>query len=142
MMRKIFMMLMLLMIGTGSLYAKRGGVCLPLDEVRTVKKAILTLNLSKDQKSKIVTLEETLKEQMSDVRSGMKKGEAGKLSSLFGDSGFKRQEFMTMTSVQNQKTSELIAVYFEKLYALLDAKQQKALIEKFKRIEKKKLRKK
>jgi len=141
-MHKWLVFIVLVVMGTGSLYAKGGGACIPINEIRTVKKAILTLDLNKDQKSKITMLEETLKEQIINIRSGIKRGEGGKLSALFDDSGFKRKAFIEIASGQNNKTSEVIATYFEKLYALLNPKQQKALIEKFERIEKKRQRKK
>jgi len=118
------------------LCAKQSGVCIPIKEIGTVKKAILTLDLNKEQKSKIIVLEETLKEQIQDIRSEMKKREESKLSTLFNDSGFMRKEFMTIASTENSKISDVIAVYFEKLYAILEKDQQKDLIERFKRIEK------
>ncbi len=140
-MRKWILAVMVAVLSMGPLYARGGGACIPINEIRTVKKAILTLNLSKDQKSQLTALEETLKEQITDIRSGMKKEEGGKLSALFDDAGFKRKEFMDIASVQNNKTSKVIAVYFEKLYAMLSRKQQQELIEKFERIEKKRQRK-
>lgn len=140
-MRKWILAVMVAVLSMGPLYARGGGACIPINEIRTVKKAILTLDLSKDQKLQIATLEETLKEQITDIRSSMKKGEDGKLSALFDDAGFKRKKFMEIAAVQNNKTSEAIAVYFEKLYAVLTKKQQQELIKKFERIEKKRRRK-
>ena len=118
------------------LLAKRTGVCIPINEISTVKKAILTLDLDKKQKSEIVILEETLKEKIQDIRSEMKKREESKLSTLFNDSGFMRKEFMTIAAMENIKISDEIAIYFEKLYAMLNTEQKKDLIKKFKRIEK------
>ena len=122
------------------LLAKRGGVCIPINEISTVKKAILTLDLNREQKSKIIIQEETLKEQIQDIRSEMKKREDAKLSTLFNDSGFMRKEFMAIAATENTKISDVIAVYFEKLYTMLDTEQKKDLIERFKRIEKRALR--
>ena len=66
----------------------------------------------------------------------MKKREESKLSTLFNDSGFMRKEFMTMAAMANTKISDVIAVYFEKLYVTLNKEQKKDLIDRFKRIEK------
>ena len=125
-----------ILMASDFLLAKRNGVCIPINEISTVKKAILTLDLNKEQKSKIVILEETLKEQIQDIRSEMKKREESKLSTLFNDSGFMRKEFMTIAAMENIKISDEIAIYFEKLYAMLNTEQKKDLIKKFKRIEK------
>jgi len=133
---KWLMGIVFIVITSDLLLAKRNGVCIPINEISTVKKAILTLELNKDQKSKIIILEETLKEQIQDIRSEMKKRDDAKLSTLFNDSGFMRKEFMNIAATENTKISDVIAVYFEKLYAMLDKEQQKDLIERFKRIEK------
>ena len=125
-----------ILMASDFLLAKRNGVCIPINEISTVKKAILTLDLNKEQKSKIVILEETLKEQIQDIRSEMKKRDESKLSTLFNDSGFMRKEFMTIAATENTNIANVIAVYFEKLYVMLDKEQQKDLIERFKRIEK------
>lgn len=125
-----------IVITSDFLLAKKNGVCIPINEISTVKKAILTLDLNRDQKSKIVILEETLKEQIQDIRSQMRKRDEGKLSTLFNDTGFMRKEFLNITAMENTKISDVIAVYFEKLYAMLDKKQKVDLIERFKRIEK------
>lgn len=133
---KWLMGIVFIVIVSDAVYAKKGGVCIPVNEISTVKKAILTLDLNREQKSKIIILEETLKEQIQDIRSEMKKRDESKLSTLFNDSGFMRKEFMTIAATENTKISDVIAVYFEKLYAMLDKEQKKDLIERFKRIEK------
>ena len=133
---KWLMGLVFIVMASDFLLAKRNGVCIPINEIGTVKKAILTLNLNKEQKSQIIILEETLKEQIQDIRLEMKKRDESKLSTLFNDSGFMRKEFMTISAIENTKVSDVIAVYFERLYAMLDKVQKKDLIERFKRIEK------
>ncbi len=133
---KWLMGIVFIVITSDFLLAKRNGVCIPINEISIVKKAILTLDLNREQKSKIIILEETLKEQIQDIRSKTKKRDDSKLSTLFNDSGFMRKEFMTIAATENTKISDVIAVYFEKLYAMLDKAQQKDLIERFKRIEK------
>ncbi len=125
-----------IVIASDFLLAKKSGVCIPINEISTVKKAILTLDLNKEQKSKIIILEETLKEQIQDIRSEMKKRDDSKLSALFNDSGFMRKEFMNIAATEHTKISDVIAVYFEKLYTMLNKEQKKDLIERFKRSEK------
>ena len=125
-----------LVIVSDFVLAKRNGVCIPINEIGMVKKAILTLDLNKKQKSEIVILEETLKEQIQNIRAEMKKRDDSKLSSLFNELGFMRKEFMTIATTENSKISNVIAIYFEKLYTMLDKEQKKDLIERFKRIEK------
>ena len=125
-----------IVIASDFLLAKKNGVCIPINEIATVKKAILTLDLNRDQKSKIVILEETLKEQIQDIRSQIRKRDEGKLSTLFNDTGFMRKEFMHIAAMENTKISDVIALYFEKLYAMLDKEQKQDLIERFQRIEK------
>lgn len=138
--KKWLLGLVFIVVSSDLLLAKRNGVCIPVNEISTVKKAILTLNLNKEQKSKIVILEETVKEQIQDIRSEMKKRDDSKLSTLFNESIFLREKFMTQASMENAKISDVIAVYFEKLYAMLDKEQKINLIEKFQRIEKRALR--
>ena len=137
---KSLIAIMLMMMVSDFVLAKRGGVCIPVNEISVVKKAILTLDLNREQKSKIIILEETVKEQIQDIRSEMKKRDDTKLSTLFNDAGFMRKKFMTIAATQNIKISDVIAVYFEKLYAMLNKEQKKDLIERFKRIEKRALR--
>ena len=47
-----------------------------------------------------------------------------------------RKEFMNIAATEHTKISDVIAVYFEKLYMMLNKEQKKDLIERFKRIEK------
>jgi len=129
--------IVLIVIVSNFLFAKKGGVCIPVNEIATVKKAILTLDLNREQKAKVIILEETVKEQIQDIRAEMKKRDEGKLSTLFHDNGFMREEFMQISAMENTRVSDIIAVYFEKLYTMLNKTQQKDLIERFKRIEKK-----
>ena len=75
---KWLMGIVFIVIASDFLLAKKNGVCIPINEISTVKKAILTLDLNKEQKSKIVILEETLKEQIQDIRSEMKKRDDSK----------------------------------------------------------------
>jgi len=134
--KKWLMGIVFIVMTSDVLLGKKGGVCIPVNEIATVKKAILTLDLNKEQKSKIVILEETVKEQIQDIRSEMKKRDESKLSTLFNDSGFMRKEFMDIAAMENTNISNVIAVYFEKLYTMLNKEQKKDLIERFKRIEK------
>lgn len=133
---KWLMCIVFIVIASDFIFAKKSGVCIPINEIGTVKKAILTLDLNREQKAKITILEETLKEHIQDIRSEMKKRDDSKLSTLFNDSGFMRKEFMTIAAMENTKISNVIAVYFENLYVMLDEEQKKDLIKRFKRIEK------
>jgi len=70
----------------------------------------------------------------------VKKREESKLSTLFNDSGFLRDKFMTIATTENKKISDVIAVYFEKLYHTLNKEQKAELVKRFKRIEKRAMR--
>ena len=117
------------------------GACVPINEIRVLKKAILSLELDKKQFSELVKLEDDLKENIQTIQKSAKKGKDGTLSSLFTKDAFKRDTFLEMTTNQNKKISVAIADYFEKLYSMLENPQRELLIEKFEKIEKKNSRK-
>ena len=136
-MKFTYILLMLFMMN--NLFAD--GACVPINEIRVLKKAILSLELDKKQFSELVKLEDDLKENIQTIQKSAKKGKDGTLSSLFTKDAFKRDTFLKMTTNQNKKISVAIADYFEKLYSMLENPQRELLIEKFEKIEKKNSRK-
>ncbi|SMP89093.1 hypothetical protein SAMN06314042_11515 [Epsilonproteobacteria bacterium SCGC AD-308-O04] len=136
-MRFIPIILMLLMMN--NLFA--GGACIPINEIRVLKKAIVSLELDKKQFSEFVKLEDALKENIQTIQKDAKQGKNGTFSSLFNKTTFQRDEFLKSTGKQNEKISIAIAEYFEKLYAMLNSTQKELLIQKFEKIEHRKSRK-
>jgi len=129
-----------LLIGLGSLYAKSSvGACVPIGKIVVLKKAIMSLDLSKEQKEKLVTYEEVLKDKLAKIKSdAFSKNE--RLSNLFNDTTFLRKKFVRITTSENEILTDAIASYFEKMYKVLSKEQRKKLVKRFKRIERKRNR--
>jgi len=129
--------ILIMMLGLVSLQAKSTvGACIPIGKVVVLKKSIMSLDLSKDQKAKLLKYEERLKNALNDVReSANAKNE--KLSSLFDEKIFLRKKFQGITQKENKLVSKIIGDYFENMYEALTPKQRVHLIKRFKRIEKK-----
>ena len=130
-----------LLIAMSSLYAKsNSSACIPIGKVVILKKSIMSLSLSKEQKKKLLKYEEKLKEDLRKVREDSKtQGE--KLSDLFDKKQFLQKKFTDITQRENQKITAIISEYFSNMYATLTAKQKGKLIKRFKRIERKKRKK-
>ena len=116
------------------------GTCIPIKEVSILKKAIVTMDLGRKQREKLGILESRLKEKIFILQKEAKQGKDGTLSSLFIPGKFKRKNFLDMTTMYNHKVGLVLADYFEDLYNLLSNEQQKILVEKFKKIERRKKR--
>lgn len=129
-----------LLIGLGSLYAKSSvGACVPIGKIVVLKKAIMSLDLSKEQKEKLVTYEEALKDKLEKIKSNaFSKNE--RLSNLFSETTFLRKKFVRITTSENEVVTDAIASYFEKMYKVLSKEQRKKLVKRFKRIERKRNR--
>jgi len=133
--------ILVLLLGLVSLQAKSTvGACIPIGKVVVLKKSIMSLDLSKEQKAKLLKYEETLKDALSDVKdSANAKGE--KLSSLFDDKTFLRKKFQGITQRENKLVTKIIGDYFKNMYEVLTPDQRVHLIKRFKRIEKKRKKK-
>ena len=135
---KIILILMLSLI---SLQARSTvGACIPIGKVVILKKSIMNLDLTKEQKAKLLKYEETLKEALNTAKDNANaKGE--KLSNLFDKKIFLREKFQAITKKENQEVTKIIGDYFEKMYTALTPEQRVHLIKRFKRIEKKRRKK-
>jgi len=133
--------ILVLMLGLVSLQAKSTvGACIPIGKVVVLKKSIMSLDLTKAQKTKLLEYEEALKDGLNSVKDNAnKKGE--KLSNLFGEKIFLREKFQTITDKENKLVTKIIGDYFENMYAALTPEQRVHLIKRFKRIEKKRSKK-
>ena len=129
-----------LLLGLGSVYAKSSvGACIPIGKIVVLKKAIMSLDLSKEQKEKLVTYEEALKDKLEKIKSNaFSKNE--RLSNLFNETTFLRKKFVRITTSENEVVTDAIASYFEKMYKVLSKEQRKKLVKRFKRIERKRNR--
>jgi len=124
-----------LLLGLGSVYAKNSvGACVPIGKIVILKKAIMSLDLNKKQKEKLVTYEEELKDKLGTIRSdAFSKNE--RLSNLFSETTFLRKRFVRITTSENEVLTDAVASYFEKMYKVLSQDQKNRLVKRFKRIE-------
>jgi len=131
-------LLFIFLLGFVSLYAKSSvGACIPIGKVVVLKKSIMSLDLSKEQKKKLLKYEETLKNKLNDVRdSANSKNE--KLSNLFDEKRFLKDKFSKITTRENIVVTKIISEYFENMYNVLNKEQRAKLVKRFKRIERKK----
>lgn len=129
------------MLGLVSLQAKSTvGACIPIGKVVILKKSIMSLDLTKEQKAKLLKYEETLKDALNNVKDNANaKGE--KLSNLFDKKAFLREKFQGITERENKLVTKIIGDYFENMYMALTPEQRVHLIKRFKRIEKKRNKK-
>jgi len=134
-----FIPIFLMVFMINNLFA--AGACIPINEIRVLKKAIVSLDLNKKQFSKLVKLEDGLKENIQTIQKDARHGKNGTFSSLFNKTSFQRDKFLRNTDSQNKKISIAIAEYFEKLYAMLNSTQKEELIKKFEKIEHRRHRK-
>jgi len=134
-------LIFIILIGFVGLYAKSSvGACIPIGKIVVLKKSIMNLDLSKEQKSKLVKYEERLKDKLNDLRDNAdSKNE--KLSSLFNEKRFLSKKFVEITKRENIAVTKIISEYFKSMYSTLNADQKKKLIKRFKRIERKRKRK-
>jgi hypothetical protein len=125
------------MFGIVSLYAKSSvDACIPIGKIVILKKSIMSLDLSKDQKDLLLKYEETLKDKIANIKdSAYDKKE--RLSDLFSEKEFLRKKFIEITEKENVVLTNIIAEYLENMYKALNQEQRDKLIKKFKRIEKK-----
>ncbi len=133
--------ILILMLGLVSLQAKSTvGACIPIGKVVILKKSIMSLDLTKEQKAKLLKYEETLKDALNNVKDNANaKGE--KLSNLFDKKAFLREKFQGITERENKLVTKIIGDYFENMYMALTPEQRVHLIKRFKRIEKKRNKK-
>jgi len=130
-------MILILILGLVSLQAKSTvGACIPIGKVVVLKKSIMSLDLSKKQKAKLLKYEERLKDTLNEIKeSANAKNE--KLSALFDEKKFLRKKFQAITQKENRLVTRAIGNYFKNMYETLTPKQRVHLIKRFKRIEKK-----
>ena len=134
-------LLFIILIGFVGLYAKSSvGACIPIGKVVVLKKSIMSLDLSKEQKEKLSKYEERLKDELNEVKdSANAKNE--KLSNLFNEKKFLKNKFSEITRKENIIVTKIITEYFENMYNTLNKEQKVKLIKRFKRIEKKRKKK-
>jgi len=133
--------ILILMLGLVSLQAKSTvGACIPIGKVVVLKKSIMSLDLTKAQKAKLLKYEETLKNELTNLKDNANaRGE--KLSNLFDKKIFLKEKFQAITENKNKQITQIIGNYFENMYAALTPEQKVHLIKRFKRIEKKRNKK-
>mgnify|MGYP006995566931 CR=1 FL=1 len=129
--------ILILFLGFVGLQAKSSvDACIPIGKVVILKKSIMSLELSQEQKAKLLKYEEKLKDSLNDVRdSASSKDET--LSSLFDENKFLKDKFVLMTKRENLIVTDIISEYFENMYRALTKEQRAQLIKRFQRIERK-----
>jgi len=111
-----------------------------MGELVVLKKSIMSLELSKEQRQKLADYEETLKSSLLQIKSDALTKEA-RLSELFDEKAFLKERFIKITTAQNKKITKVIARYFDDMYKTLDTAQRAKLIKRFKRTEKRRAKK-
>lgn len=130
-----------MLIISAALLGKNGAkACLPMGELVVLKKSIMSLELTKEQKNRLAEYEETLKTSLMDIKNDALNKEA-RLSELFDEKQFLQQKFIKITTEQNRKITHVVAQYFDRMYKTLNAEQRKKLIKRFKQTEKRRARK-
>jgi Spy/CpxP family protein refolding chaperone len=130
-------LIFIILIGFVSLYAKTiTAACIPVGKVIILKKSIMSLDLSKKQKSKLVAYEERLKEKIDALRNSANY-KKGKLSNLFDEKKFLKKKFADITREESATVTKIITEYFENMYKTLTKEQKAKLIKRFKRTERK-----
>ena len=134
-------LLFIILIGFVGLYAKSSvGACIPIGKVVVLKKSIMSLDLSKEQKDKLVKYEETLKDKLNEERDSANNRNE-KLSNLFDEKKFLKKKFAKITEKENIAVTKIVTEYFENMYNALNKEQKVKLIKRFKRIERKRKKK-
>jgi hypothetical protein len=129
--------ILILLVSIVSLQAKSSvDACVPIGKIVILKKSIMSLDLSKDQKDKLLKYEEKLKDELSKIKDGAY-DKKERLSDLFSEKEFLRKKFIDIATQENIVLMDAIAEYFENMYKALNSEQREKLIKKFKRIEKK-----
>lgn len=129
--------ILILLVSIVSLQAKSSvDACVPIGKIVILKKSIMSLDLSKDQKDKLLKYEEKLKDELSKIKDGAY-DKKERLSDLFSEKEFFRKKFIDIATQENIVLMDAIAEYFENMYKALNSEQREKLIKKFKRIEKK-----
>jgi hypothetical protein len=129
--------ILILLISFAGLSAKSSvDACIPIGKIVILKKSIMSLNLSKTQKAKLLKYEEKLKEDLGNLKDGAYKKKE-RLSELFSRTSFLKERFFEITKKENIVITTLIAEYFQNMYNALTVEQRVKLIKRFKRIEKK-----
>lgn len=131
---KIILILLLSIVGVEA--KSSVDACVPIGKIVILKKSIMSLDLSQDQKDKLLKYEEKLKDAFSGIKDGAyEKNE--RLSDLFGEKVFLKEKFADISKRENTAMTDAISEYFENMYKILSSEQKNQLIKKFKRIEKK-----
>jgi len=129
--------ILMILVSLVALQAKSSvGACVPIGKVVILKKSIMSLDLSRDQKDKLLKYEEKLKDQLSSIKDGAYEKKE-RLSDLFSEKEFLRKKFVDITKKESTVATNALAEYFENMYKVLTSKQKEKLIKKFKRIERK-----
>lgn len=129
--------ILILLVSIVSLQAKSSvDACVPIGKIVILKKSIMSLDLSKDQKDKLLKYEEKLKDELTKIKDGAY-DKKERLSDLFSEKEFLRKKFIDIATQENIVLMDAIAEYFENMYKALNSEQREKLIKKFKRIEKK-----
>jgi len=129
--------ILIVLISLVNLQAKSSvDACIPIGKIVILKKSIMSLDLSKDQKEKLVQYEEKLKEELGRIKDGAY-DKKERLSDLFDENKFLSEKFVAITKRENIVVTSSISEYFQNMYQVLTKKQRAKLVKKFKRIEKK-----
>ncbi len=111
------------------------GACIPIGKIVVLKKAIMSLDLSKGQKEQLATSQKELQTRLDTIKSTQLHKEK-RLSNFFVANKFSREKFIKIASQDGDMLANAVADYFETLFGMLTQAQQTALLKKFQRIEK------
>lgn len=136
----MYKIILVALLSFASLQAQStAGACIPIGKIVVLKKAIMSLSLSKAQKEQIASAQDTLQTKLDTIKSTNLHKEK-KLSNFFVENKFERAKFIKIASKDGDMLATAVADYFETLYGMLNKAQQIALLKKFQRIEKRETR--
>lgn len=93
------------------------------NEQRKIKRALLSLELPKDQQDRLYRAEKTLDNELDAISDDAKISSSTKLSTYFEPRAFNRNGFSNMIDDRQEKSKRAFLTYVDQLYVILGANQ-------------------
>lgn len=93
------------------------------DEQRKIKRALMSLNLQKNQQDGLYNAETALENELDTITQNAKNSPDSKLSTYFEPNSFNRTGFFNMIDNRQEKSKQALQRYVDSLYRILDNNQ-------------------
>lgn len=122
--RKILGALLIASMAVSSVYGagKSEGYSVS-NEQRKIKRALLSLELPKDQQDRLYKAEKTLDNELDAISDESKRSSNTKLSTYFEPRAFDRNGFSSMVDDRQERSKRAFLTYVDQLYVILNATQ-------------------